>query len=186
MEEISLPSSVDRDYLFQEFAQAAAPTTEQQVPEHILMTPQPTVKETASIAELQDFMAPLPMIQETAGVAELQEFMTPMDQHEFMAPMDQKEFMAPLPMVQQTTGMAELQEFLAPMDQHEFMAPLPMVQQTAGMTELKNPYQPMMTQHELLAPMGVIVGESFGLSYMGDMEAGAQQDVVELEGILFH
>jgi hypothetical protein len=202
----SLPSSVDQDYCFQEFAQAAAPTTEQQVPDHVMMTPLPMIQQTAGIAKLQEFMAPmdqqefmmpLPMVHETAGMTELQEFIAPMDQQEvmvpllmvretagmaelqeFMAPMDQQEFMAPLPMVQETAVMAELQEF---------MASLPMVQETAGMAELENPYQPMMTQHEFMAPiMGVTLGQYCGLSRIGDMEAGAQQDFVEWEGILFY
>ncbi|PUZ75199.1 hypothetical protein GQ55_1G132100 [Panicum hallii var. hallii] len=68
----------------------------------------------------------------------------------------------------------------------EFMASLPMVQETAGMAELENPYQPMMTQHEFMAPMGVTLGQYCGLSRIGDMEAGAQQDFVEWEGILFY
>ena len=119
----SFPSSVDQNYFFREFAQAAAPTTEQQVPEHVML------------------MAPLPIVQETAGIAELQECMT------------------------------------TPMDQPEFVPPLPTVQETAGMAELENPYQPMMTQPEFLAPMGVTIA---------DMEAGAQQDVVEWDGFLFY
>jgi hypothetical protein len=119
----SFPSSVDQNYFFREFAQAAAPTTEQQVPEHVML------------------MAPLPIVLETAGIAELQECMT------------------------------------TPMDQPEFVPPLPTVQETAGMAELENPYQPMMTQPEFLPPMGVTIA---------DMEAGAQQDVVEWDGFLFY
>jgi hypothetical protein len=92
LQQNSFPSSVDVNYFSEEFAQAAAPTSEQQaVPEHIMATP-------------------LPMVQETAGMEELREF---------MASMDRQEFIAPLPMVQETNGMAEPQESMAPMDQQE-------------------------------------------------------------------
>ncbi|OEL21515.1 hypothetical protein BAE44_0017468 [Dichanthelium oligosanthes] len=38
---------------FEEYVQAGAPTTEQQLPEHAMMMPQPMVQETAGMAELE-------------------------------------------------------------------------------------------------------------------------------------
>ena len=123
MLESSFPSSVDQNFFFQQFAQAVAPTTEQQAavpePEHVMVTPLPVVNETAGMVELQASMAPMEI--------------------------------------------------------------------AAGMAELENPYyQPMMTQPEFLAPMGITPDESCGLSHIGDMEPGAQQDFVEWDGFLFY
>jgi len=105
LQQNSFPSSVDVNYFFEEFAQAAAPTSEQQaVPEHGMVTPLPMVQETAGMAKPQEFIAPLPMVQETNGMAEPQESMAPMDQ-------------------QETAGMAELENPYQPM-MAEFFPPM--------------------------------------------------------------